>query len=161
MTCYKILALVALSFSLVFLGTALFGDYWISASVTHEGIWLACSGLFCSHYSSGIRFLDVTRTFIIFSCIAASSAGILAFSSFNSPFLGKFSKVLIAAILSFVSAGCVVISMAVYTGEIGKVLPNIASSHYAWSFILGWTAFPLLLIAGALFLAAHVFSPPE
>ncbi|CAI5781223.1 protein NKG7-like [Podarcis lilfordi] len=89
-------------------------------------------------------YIDATRTFMFFAVIAGVISCICLCGNFFSFQLRSISKTKSSAIASLVAALCVMIGMAIFTGQTGGIAP------YGWSFGLGWATFPLFLITGGL-----------
>ncbi|XP_077788735.1 lens fiber membrane intrinsic protein-like [Podarcis muralis] len=135
--------------SLLFLLIALCSNNWLANALSHAGLWKSCVniGLVYTCVSHGMNVKDyyhATRAFMFFGMFAGAVSCIGLCGPIFGLQLGTISKAKTAAIASFVAALCVMIAMAVYTGETG------GKASYGFSFGLGWTAFPLFRITGGL-----------
>lgn len=147
-----IVGLVCIGVALIFqiIGLATTGWLEIKAFDYGQGLWELCSGSDCQTISTGdgLEWLDAVRAFGILGILAIGAcliAGILVCFSEN--------KILpmIAMIIAFVAAFCIMIEFAVYAGEGGN-----AGYDYGYSFALTIVAFVLCLAAGACFLLPKI-----
>ncbi|XP_053254196.1 epithelial membrane protein 2-like [Podarcis raffonei] len=146
----QISAVICAFISLVLLLIALGSDYWIQSAKENSGLWAHCSTkiLFNICLPFFIKevpgFYHATRTFLFFGVIAGAISCIGLCGNFFSFQLRSISKTKSSAIASLVAALCVMIGMAIFTGQTGGIAP------YGWAFGLGWATFPLFLITGGL-----------
>ncbi|XP_063168384.1 protein NKG7-like [Candoia aspera] len=132
--------------------------------------WAISMGLYINRHpcgGTGVRMNEVEksdysafhaiRAFMILGMIAgAVSLGGLG-TMLSQSNLGNISMGLISSIASFTAGLCVMIAMAIFSGQTDSFLKpfNLSTIPYGWSFGLGWTSFPLYLITGGLAYKLH------
>ncbi|CAI5781221.1 protein NKG7-like [Podarcis lilfordi] len=140
----QISAVICAFISLLFLLIALGSDYWLQIGNANSGLWNLCMPT-CRHIGmAAAGFIHATRAFMFFGMIAGAISCIILCGTFFDFQFGFLSRARTSAIASLVAAGCVLIAMAIYTGQAG------GNGFYGWSFGLGWASFPLFLITGGL-----------
>ncbi|XP_053254192.1 protein NKG7-like [Podarcis raffonei] len=149
MQALQISAVVCAFISLLLLLIALGSDYWLANASGNIGLWKACAKVLATYTCGSLGmdvkdFVHVTRAFMFFGMIAGAISCIGLCGTFCSVQFGSISKAKTAAIASIVAALCVMIAMAVYTGE------TRGNAYYGWSFGLGWVSFPFFLVTGGL-----------
>ncbi|XP_053124810.1 protein NKG7-like [Hemicordylus capensis] len=159
----KIFSLLVASAGIVFLLIALVTDYWLVAYgpryINHSGLWQECLDGKCITEDAPDGYILATRAFLILAALVASITVICLLASFT-PSIHVLRGAFIASIAAFVAGLCTFIAIAVFTAESWNkdVGPQIQCT-YQWSFYLGCTAFPMLLLAGIFSLVAHLCSP--
>ncbi|XP_066121354.1 protein NKG7 [Saccopteryx bilineata] len=145
---------LALTCVLVALGT----DFWFVAlgptSSAHSGLWPNGD----QHAVAG--YIRVTQTFNILATLCGLVSLVLLVLSCVPSLSAPGQGPLVSSITAFVAALCMMVAMAVYTGERWSQPqePQI-QTFFSWSFYLGWVSIPLLLSAGGLSLVAHCHGP--
>ncbi|KAK7091665.1 hypothetical protein V1264_009321 [Littorina saxatilis] len=134
---------VALLFQIVGVAT----PEWSVVDTISRGLWKSCKNDVCTTYSSDIDFPDwfeacrafgILGVLVLVGCLVV---GILILFM-------EFDKLpIIATILAFVGAFCILIEFAVYAGESGA-----ESDQYGYSFALTIVAWILAIVAGICFI---------
>lgn len=152
-----IVGLVCIGVALIFqiIGLATTGWSEIKAADYGVGLWKTCTGSKCDTYSTDNipDWLNAVRAFGILGILAIGAclvAGILICFSEN--------KILpmLAMIIAFVAAFCIMIEFAVYAGERNKTANVGFATDYGYSFALTIVAFVLCLAAGVCFLLPNI-----
>ncbi|XP_029433389.1 lens fiber membrane intrinsic protein-like [Rhinatrema bivittatum] len=155
---YKLAGTALASISSVLLLVSIATDYWTVIydvkARAHWGLWQMCSMGKCQEITSNFDYINSVRGCLIFSAVLSIFALLGAISSFANWRFGPITGALMTSVFSFFTALFDLIAMAVYSSETPGMV-TAASWGYAWSFFLGWTALPLLIIAGILLLFAH------
>ncbi|XP_039369232.1 protein NKG7-like, partial [Mauremys reevesii] len=105
------------------------------------------------------EYYDATRAFLLLALIDGFLSFFALIASFFRSHLGPVSLSLVSAMGSFSAGLCAMIALAMFTGEIAKIINGVpVKLHFGWSFGLGWASFPLFLITGAVMMFAR--KPP-
>uniref|UniRef100_A0A8D0BE53 Uncharacterized protein n=1 Tax=Salvator merianae TaxID=96440 RepID=A0A8D0BE53_SALMN len=139
MVIYRSLTMLLSSLGFIVILVALSTNYWQVArapwDMVHSGLWKICP----DSYVKVTRSILITTSLAIFICIF-----FLVFSIM--PCSGNIKiNYLLASISAFLAA------IIVYTAESwNKNIDPKIKVCFSWSFYLGWTAVPILLLTGEL-----------
>nr|XP_047122556.1 lens fiber membrane intrinsic protein isoform X2 [Hydra vulgaris] len=104
------------------------GNYWLSASFSHRGLWFNCSKA-CEKVHHKKDNLIVTETFMIIGCLTYFLAFVLSVLNCSKKINIIFPGVVLCATAVFLAIG-----LSVYTMETNQ---NKALK-LSWSYIIGW-----------------------
>ncbi|KAK7092130.1 transmembrane protein 47-like [Littorina saxatilis] len=139
---------VALLFQIVGVATA----GWLTQNTVGYGLWSVCDDNGnCVDYTIIPDWFDAVRTFGILGLlviIGAVVVGVLIM------FMENQHLALIAAVISFVAAVCLLIEFAVFAGEHEEIFGS--TLDYGYSFALTIVAFLLCLAGGVCFFLPKV-----
>ncbi|XP_053124035.1 lens fiber membrane intrinsic protein-like [Hemicordylus capensis] len=154
---YHFFKFTSLSFYMLGTGlliTALSTDQWVVNYPTilgpaSESLWTYCLPSGCGYLDRGRGFISVVIILGIGAVVGCFAIlGIVAFSIWRNTFESCLNK---AALMPAI---CSMIGMSVYTGAYTR---HVDAKYYGWSFILGWSSFPLNLVAAILTIFFEVF----